>query len=331
MLVIGSDSRVGLTPAQQAQAGNADVVQGQRSDVVMIWRVDPATRQIAIVSIPRDTLVSMVGARRVAGRHVQPDQLVIQRRRERLVQTIEANFGIPINHVMQVDFGGLEGRGQRCSVGSTSTSRTRPRTRYSGLDITTPGCQLLNGTQALAVARSRHYEYYEDGYWQYDGTSDFGRIQRQDAFLRALIDQAKTKYNPLTINALIGSIPQGIVIDDQLSLSRPHRAGRGLPQHRTPTASRPRRCRPSRRLRLALGRRAVRRPAGCAADAGVGLRDPADHPDRTATRYVPGRHAAAGGRRRLPPRHRRAPVPPTTPPRLDYDGTVVRPGALHAR
>ena len=34
-----------------------------------------------------------------------------------------------------------------------------------------------------------------------------------------MISQAKTKYNPLTINALIGSIPQGIVIDDQLSLS----------------------------------------------------------------------------------------------------------------
>ena len=135
-----------------------------------------------------------------------------------LVQTIEANFGIPINHVMQVDFGGLEGAVN--AIGGIYLDFPYPaKDAYSGLDITTPGCQLLNGTQALAVARSRHYEYYEDGYWQYDGTSDFGRIQRQDVFLRALIAQAKTKYNPLTINALIGSIPQGIVIDDQLSLS----------------------------------------------------------------------------------------------------------------
>ena len=85
---------------------------------------------------------------------------------------------------------------------------------YSGLDITTPGCQLLNGAQALAVARARHYEYYENGYWQYDGTSDFGRIQRQDVFLRALITAAKSKVNPLTVNAFIGSIHEGITIDD---------------------------------------------------------------------------------------------------------------------
>ncbi len=218
MLVIGSDSRVGLTPAQQAQAGNADVVQGQRSDVVMIWRVDPATRQISIISIPRDTLVSMVGADVSQDGTFNRINASFDGGANDLVQTIEANFGIPINHVMQVDFGGLEGAVN--ALGGIYLDFPYPaKDAYSGLDITTPGCQLLNGTQALAVARSRHYEYYEDGYWQYDGTSDFGRIQRQDVFLRALIAQAKTKYNPLTINALIGSIPQGIVIDDQLSLS----------------------------------------------------------------------------------------------------------------
>ena len=79
-----------------------------------------------------------------------------------LVQTIEANFGIPINHVMQVDFGGLEGAVN--AVGGIYLDFPYPaKDAYSGLDITTPGCQLLNGTEALAVARSRHYEYYEDG------------------------------------------------------------------------------------------------------------------------------------------------------------------------
>ena len=85
---------------------------------------------------------------------------------------------------------------------------------YSGLDITTPGCQLLNGAEALAVARARHYEYYANGYWQYDGTSDFGRIQRQDVFLRSLITAAKSKVNPLTVNAFIGSVHEGVTIDD---------------------------------------------------------------------------------------------------------------------
>ena len=69
------------------------------------------------------------------------------------------------------------------------------------------------------MARSRHYEYYEDGYWQYDGTSDFGRIQRQNAFLKALINQAEKQYNPLTLNAFIGSVVQGVTIDSTFTIS----------------------------------------------------------------------------------------------------------------
>ena len=69
------------------------------------------------------------------------------------------------------------------------------------------------------MARSRHYQYEKNGYWQYDGTSDFGRIQRQNAFLKALINQAETKYNPLTLNAFIGSVVQGVTIDSTFTVS----------------------------------------------------------------------------------------------------------------
>jgi LCP family protein required for cell wall assembly len=134
-----------------------------------------------------------------------------------LVQTIQNNLGIPINHVVQVDFAGFKG-----SVGALGgvylDFKYPARDAYSGLAITSPGCQLLGGTQALAVARSRHYQYYATTQWNTDPTGDFGRIKRQDAFLRALVDAAKSKYNPLTINAFIGSLPQGIVIDTKLSL-----------------------------------------------------------------------------------------------------------------
>jgi len=89
----------------------------------------------------------------------------------------------------------------------------------TGLDIVQPGCQHLNGGYSLAVARSRDYEFFKDGYWQYDGTGDFGRIQRQNAFLKALINQAETKYDPLTLNAFIGSVVQGITIDSTFTVS----------------------------------------------------------------------------------------------------------------
>ena len=137
---------------------------------------------------------------------------------DQLVKTITANFGIPINHVVQVDFAGFQDAVN--ALGGIYLDFPYPaKDSYSGLDITTPGCQLLNGAQALAVARARHYEYYAHGYWQFDGTSDFGRIQRQDVFIRSLITSAKSKVNPLTVNAFIGSIHEGVTIDDGFGIN----------------------------------------------------------------------------------------------------------------
>jgi anionic cell wall polymer biosynthesis LytR-Cps2A-Psr (LCP) family protein len=120
--------------------------------------------------------------------------------------------------VVQVDFAGFQDAVN--ALGGIYLDFPYPaKDSYSGLDITTPGCQLLNGAQALAVARARHYEYYAHGYWQFDGTSDFGRIQRQDVFIRSLITSAKSKVNPLTVNAFIGSIHQGVTIDDGFGIN----------------------------------------------------------------------------------------------------------------
>jgi LCP family protein required for cell wall assembly len=215
ILVIGSDSRVG----ESSQAfGSASVVTGQRSDVVQLWRVTPATKQIQILSIPRDTVVSMLPPDTTQYGTYNRINSSFNSGADQLVKTITANFGIPINHVVQVDFAGFQDAVN--ALGGIYLNFPYPaKDAYSGLDITTPGCQLLNGAQALAVARARHYEYYSDGYWQYDGTSDFGRIQRQDVFIRSLITSAKSKVNPLTVNAFIGSIHEGVVIDDGFGIN----------------------------------------------------------------------------------------------------------------
>jgi LCP family protein required for cell wall assembly len=210
ILVIGSDSRVG----ESSQAfGSSSVVTGQRSDVVQLWRVTPDSKQIQILSIPRDTVVSMLPPDTTQYGTYNRINSSFNTGADQLVKTITANFGIPINHVVQVDFAGFQDAVN--ALGGIYLDFPYPaKDAYSGLDITTPGCQLLNGAQALAVARARHYEYYAHGYWQYDGTSDFGRIQRQDVFIRSLITSAKSKVNPLTVNAFIGSIHEGVTIDD---------------------------------------------------------------------------------------------------------------------
>ncbi len=215
ILVIGSDSRVG----ESSQAfGSSSVVTGQRSDVVQLWRVTPATKQIQILSIPRDTVVAMLPPDTSQFGTYNRINSSYNSGADQLVKTITANFGIPINHVVQVDFAGFQDAVN--ALGGIYLNFPYPaKDSYSGLDITTPGCQLLNGAQALAVSRARHYEYYSNGYWQFDGTSDFGRIQRQDVFIRSLITSAKSKVNPLTVNAFIGSIHEGVTIDDGFGIN----------------------------------------------------------------------------------------------------------------
>ena len=218
MLVIGSDTRVGETGAAAQAFGSASQVTGQRSDVVQLWRVTPSTKQIQIVSIPRDTVVSMLPPDSAQFGTYNRINSSYNSGANQLVKTITANFGIPINHVVQVDFAGFQDSVN--ALGGIYLNFPYPaKDAYSGLNITTPGCQLLNGAQALAVARARHYEYYANGYWQYDGTSDFGRIQRQDVFIKSLMSAAKSKVNPLTINAFLGSVHEGVQIDDSFGFN----------------------------------------------------------------------------------------------------------------
>jgi LCP family protein required for cell wall assembly len=213
ILVIGSDSRVGDTGAAASEFGSSSLVTGQRSDVVQLWRVTPSTKTIQVMSIPRDTVISMLPPDTSQFGTYNRINAAYNSGANQLVKTITANFGIVINHVVQVDFSGFQDSVN--ALGGIYLDFPYPaKDSYSGLNITTPGCQLLNGFQALAVARARHYEYYANGYWQYDGTSDFGRIQRQDVFLRALIASAKSKIDPLTVNAFIGSVHEGVTIDD---------------------------------------------------------------------------------------------------------------------
>ncbi len=219
VLVIGSDSRVGESAGAAQAFGSASVVTGQRSDVVQLWRVTPSTKQIQIVSIPRDTVVSMLPPDSTQYGTYNRINSSYNSGANQLVKTITANFGIPINHVVQVDFSGFQDAVNALN-GIYLDFPYPAKDAYSGLDITTPGCQLLNGAQALAVARARHYEYYANGYWQYDGTSDFGRIQRQDVFIKALMTAAKSKVNPLTVNSFIGSIHEGVQIDDGFSFNQ---------------------------------------------------------------------------------------------------------------
>jgi LCP family protein required for cell wall assembly len=209
-LLVGSDSRANY--AEDEGFGSQAEVTGNRADAIMVVRVDPANQTVYVLSIPRDTWVMLPTIKRegrinealtddVAG----PDGPVAS-----LIDTVRANFGVPINHYIQVDFAGVEDIVN--ALGGVDVSFIFPSyDAESGLDVG-GGCQHLDGGMALAYARSRHLEQYVDGKWVLDQTSDFGRIRRQQDLVRRLVKTANanagdsiSKLND-TVNAVVKSL-----------------------------------------------------------------------------------------------------------------------------
>ncbi len=220
MLLVGSDSRAFVDNSTQVNAfGNEADAGGQRSDVTMVARFDPAAKTVTVLSIPRDLWVDIPGdVTDISG--MNRINAAFNSGPDLLIQTIETDLGIPINHYMSVDFPGFSGMVNALG-GVTMDFPTAVKDAYTGLDVTTTGCQVVNGTTALQLVRSRHLDYMNaNGYWESDGLSDFSRIQRQDAFFRAVLAKInQVGLNPLTINAFIGAAVTNLTIDDSLSKS----------------------------------------------------------------------------------------------------------------
>ena len=224
VLVVGSDSRAGNTGAAAQAFGSASQVGGQRADTIKIIHVDPAAGTARMLSIPRDTFVHITGL--AQGSPIATDNKInaaFDNGPNSLIATIEGTFGIPIQHFVVVDFGDEVNLVN--AVGGIRLDFPYPvrdsdaGNNNSGLNIPTAGCQTLDGTMALALSRSRFYQYYEGGQWHADPTSDIGRIERQNIIIQAVIDKARTIYNPLTLNSLLSSVVQDITIDRNMSFS----------------------------------------------------------------------------------------------------------------
>ncbi|HET7720246.1 MAG TPA: LCP family protein [Acidimicrobiales bacterium] len=216
VLLVGSDTRANLEGAdckRNCRDENGNLVTGQRSDTSMILHADPTSRRGAILSIPRDLWVRVAGTNRN-----NRINTAFEKGPSQLIQTITDNLGIPIHHYVEVDFVGF--RAMVDAVGGVPIYVPAPaRDRYSDLRIPEPGCITLNGDQALAWVRSRHFQYYEAGRWLSDPRSDFGRILRQQDFIRRLMKRAISKgiRNPITLNKMIGIGTDNVTIDDEMS------------------------------------------------------------------------------------------------------------------
>src|SRR6185295_16312270 len=98
-LILGSDSRAGLSPAEQDQFGTDEDIGGSnRSDVIMLVHTDPRLQKAIVLSFPRDLWVNIPGrgmdkinSAFSGGLEGGGAQLV--------AKTVEELSGLTINHV----------------------------------------------------------------------------------------------------------------------------------------------------------------------------------------------------------------------------------------
>lgn len=215
VLLVGSDSRANTTGDLADESGKA--IEGDRpglSDTMMVLHIDAKQGQAAILSIPRDLWVTVNGSKdRINAAFGEGGPQL-------LIKTIQDNLGIQINHYAAVDFSGFQHIVD--TIGGLNIYIDAPaRDLKSGLDLPTAGCVQLDGFQALAYVRSRYYESYEAGHWVSDTSSDFGRIKRQQDFIRRMLKKALASgiSNPLTLNRLIGIGVSNLTVDTTMSTS----------------------------------------------------------------------------------------------------------------
>ena len=213
-LVVGVDNDACIDPNSPYAAGI-----GPRSarltDTIMVIRVDFATKRVAILSFPRDLWVRVNGSmRKINSAYRNSDPTA-------LVQTIDNEFKIHVDHFIRVDFCAfmelVDGVGG-VTVPLPYAVRDLDNT---GLDVQAAGCHRFAGDEALAYVRSRHLQYRNDaGQWRSDGSNDFGRIARQQDFLRRTLGAAKQHLlSASVIRSLYSTYKHYLEIDDQLTIS----------------------------------------------------------------------------------------------------------------
>ncbi len=218
-LVIGSDNRDGMDPNDPASAvflgGLEESPGGQRADVIMIMRVDPEANTVDVLSIPRDLWIPISGTggeERINTAYAGGPQ--------QMIDTIREDFGIDINHYVEVDFIGFQGLVD--AVGGVPMWFDQPmRDSNSGLDVGQAGCVNLDGYQALAFVRARYLEQFSDQGWVSDPTGDAGRISRQQVFIRRVMDKVASDVSLTNLgglNAVADVAVDNVTIDATMDL-----------------------------------------------------------------------------------------------------------------
>jgi LCP family protein required for cell wall assembly len=206
-LVVGSDSREGLEDLE-----NFGDFAGARGDVVILVRVDPSTGAARMLSIPRDLWVDIPGngeGKINAAYSYGGPRL--------MVETIKENLGIEVNHYVEIGFVGFQDMVDELG-GIHIDFPYDARDVSSGLDVAA-GTEVIDGEMALAYARSRKYQEYQNGSWVSVEASDIGRTSRQQEVIRAIMSELKTPASVADAGQIASALADHMTIDATLASS----------------------------------------------------------------------------------------------------------------
>jgi LCP family protein required for cell wall assembly len=177
-LLVGSDSREGLTAEQRRKLGTGSTA-GQRTDTIMLLHTSGSGGPPALISIPRDSYVTIPGH----GKN-KINAAFAFGGPKLLIRTIENTTGLRIDDYVEIGFGGFVDVID--SVGGINMCLPKAM-KDKDAHINLPaGCQKLNGTNALGYVRAR----------KSDPMGDLGRVERQREMVGAV---AKKAVSPATI------------------------------------------------------------------------------------------------------------------------------------
>ena len=166
-----------------------------RTDTIIFVHINPQTKQVWMMSIPRDTKVSIPGhgEDKINAAHFYGGAPLT-------VKTVKQFVGLPVNHYMEVNFWAFEGAVNALggvwinvpkAINDPKAARS-PRHRAAKVPA---GYQLLDGEHALTFVRSRKYV-----------DADWSRMKNQQAFMKAFADQMAKTQNIARIPGVVSSI-----------------------------------------------------------------------------------------------------------------------------
>ncbi len=201
ILLLGADSRTTDDPG--------------RTDAIILVRLDPATKHVRLLSLPRDTRVTIPGhginkLNQASSGYYRDGGTSL------LVDTITTDLlpGLRIDYTVKTDFAGFAAIID--ALGGV-TIDVEERMLYKAVDVLIdlqPGVQHLDGEQALGYARFRMDAVGDFGTWSGE---DHGRVARQKKLLAAIIDQTKDVRTLLRLPAVIRAVRAAVTTNMSFS------------------------------------------------------------------------------------------------------------------